>query len=83
MRFGRYADVVPTKLTSDNSKWNQNYTDIFWYTHSSGRVLYRAYYYANAHGGLADASANYASSYSGTYFGSRLAFRGAIELKTA
>lgn len=83
VRFGRYADVVPTKLTSDNSKWNQNYTDIFWYTHSSGRVLYRASSNANAYGGLAYACANYASSFSGTNIGSRLAFRGAIELKTA
>ena len=83
VRFGRYADVVPTKLTSDNSKWNQNYTDIFWYTHSSGRVLYRAIVNAYAYGGLAFAGAYFASSYSYANIGSRLAFRGTIELKTA
>ena len=83
VRFGRHADLVPTKLTSDNSKWNQNYTDIYWYSHSSGRVLYRASYNAGAYGGLAYAYAFYASSYSYTYFGTRLAFKGAIELKAA
>ena len=75
VRFGRYADVVPTKLTSDNSKWNQNYTDIFWYTHSSGRVLCRANVNANAYGGLACASAYCASSSSYTSVGSRLELR--------
>jgi hypothetical protein len=83
VRFGRHADLVPTKLTSDNSKWNQNYTDIYWYSHSIGRVLYRADNYAVAYGGLAYANAYYASSYSSTNFGTRLAFKGAIELKAA
>ena len=75
VRFGRHADLVPTKLTSDNSKWNQNYTDIYWYSHSSGRVLYRAYYYASANGGLAYANANNASSNSNTNIGTRLELR--------
>lgn len=83
VRFGRHADLVPTKLTSDNSKWNQNYTDIYWYSHSSGRVLYRASYHASANGGLAYADANNASSNSYAYVGTRLAFKGAIELKAA
>ncbi|MBV3415633.1 hypothetical protein KSW79_14780, partial [Prevotella copri] len=59
------------------------YTDIYWYSHSSGRVLYRANNNANAYGGLAYADASYASSYSNTNIGSRLAFKGAIELKAA
>ena len=83
VRFGRHADLVPTKLTSDNSKWNQNYTDIYWYSHSIGRVLYRANNNAVAFGGLACAGASYASSNSSTYIGTRLAFKGAIELKAA
>ena len=83
VRFGRHADLVPTKLTSDNSKWNQNYTDIYWYSHSIGRVLCRAGIYAGACGGLAYAVANYASSNSCPCFGTRLAFKGAIELKAA
>ena len=83
VRFGRYADIVPSKLTSDNSKWNQNYADAFWYSHGSGRVLYRAGSYASAYGGLAFANANYVSSNSSASFGTRLAFKGAIELKAS
>ena len=41
----------------------------------SGRVLYRANYYAGALGGLAYAGAYSASSYSNTYIGSRLELR--------
>ena len=45
-----------------------------------GRVVGRAIYSSSASGGLAYAVASYASSYSGGYYGSRLAFRGEIEL---
>lgn len=41
----------------------------------SGRVLYRASYYANAYGGLAYAGADDASSHSYTNIGSRLELR--------
>ena len=80
VRFGRYADVVPSKTTSDNSKWNQNYADGHWYTGSSGRAVSRSNNYANAYGGLVYSNASYASSYSYTVCGARLAFRGTIEL---
>lgn len=75
VRFGRYADIVPSKLTSDNSKWNQNYTDGFWYSNDYGRVLCRANNNANANGGLAYTNANYASSNSNTNIGTRLELR--------
>ena len=78
VRFGRYADVIASKLTSDNSRWNQNYCDINYYTHSSGRVVSRSGYSANAYGGLVYSNAHNASSDSGTDFGTRLAFRGVI-----
>lgn len=38
------------------------------------RCVWRAYFYANANGGLVFAFANYAASYSFTNFGARLAF---------
>lgn len=78
VKFGRYCDVIASRVTSDNSKWNQNYSDGQWYSHSRGRVVGRAYYNANAVGGLVYANANYASSYSYTSYGSRLAFSGKI-----
>ena len=78
VRFGRYADVIASKLTSDNSRWNQNYCDINYYTHSSSRVVCRSYYGAYANGGLVYSSAYDASSLSYTHIGTRLAFRGVI-----
>lgn len=83
VKFGRYADVVPSKITNDNSKWNQNYCDGFFYSHSSGRVVLRGGSSARAGGGVSYSVANNASSVSDTYGGARLAFRGSIELKEA
>jgi len=40
-----------------------------------GRVLGRSYYLGNAYGGVAYAGASHASSYAGTGYGSRLAFK--------
>lgn len=78
VKFGRYCDVIASRVTSDNSKWNQNYSDGQWYSHSRGRVVGRASYNANALGGLVSAHAGGASSVSSTGFGSRLAFSGKI-----
>lgn len=79
VRHGRYMDVVPAKVTSDNSAWNKNYSDGSWYTHSRCRAVLRSGSNAIANGGLVYALANYASSVSSTNNGSRLAFSGAIE----
>ena len=78
VKFGRYADVIASRLTTDSSKWNQNYSDGQWYSHARGRVVGRANNYAYANGGLVFANASNASSYSGTSVGSRLAFIGKI-----
>ena len=43
-----------------------------------GRVVYRGNNNANANGGVSYANAYYAPSYSFTFIGSRLAFRGQI-----
>ena len=80
VKHGRFCDIIPSKLTSDNSRWNQNYCDIFYYTHSTGRVVYRSVSNASAYGGLVFSNALHVSSFSFTYIGTRLAFRGEIEL---
>lgn len=80
VKFGRYADTLASRLTSNNSAWNQNYTDGYYYTHDRGRVVGRASNNANASGGLvySDAGGVSANSYAG--YGSRLAFSGEIEI---
>ncbi|MCM1296409.1 MAG: hypothetical protein NC311_12800, partial [Muribaculaceae bacterium] len=78
VRFGRFMDVVPAKLTSDTSQYNKNYSDGSWYTHDRCRVVGRANNYGNALGGLVCSSANNVSTSSHTYYGSRLAFSGKI-----
>ena len=83
VRFGLYADIVPSQMTSDNSKWNQHYADQYVVYSSKGRVVCRASLSAYAGGGLVYASASYASASSGSYSGSRLAFRGPIEFVDA
>ena len=82
VKFGRHADVIASRVTSDNSKWNQNYSDCQYYTHSFGRSVLRSGSNSNAYGGLAYAHANNESSYSSTYHGARLAFRGEIIIES-
>ena len=81
VKFGRFADVIASRCTSDNSFWNKNYSDAQYYSASTCRVVLRSSNYANANGGLVYAHAFYASSVSYTSYGSRLAFRGAIEIE--
>ena len=78
VKFGRYADIIPSRLTTDNSKWNENYSDQYTYNSSRGRVVGRSNSYASAYGGLVYAHAFCASSSSGAACGSRLAFVGKI-----
>ena len=81
VRFGRYCDCIASRITSDNSDFNQWYTDIYYYAADRCRVVGRGGGSAFAYCGLVYAHANYASSYSFTYFGSRLAFIGPIEIE--
>lgn len=80
VRYGRYMDYVPGKVTSDNSAWNKNYSDAAYYSHSRCRVVGRACVSAVASGGLVFSYTGYVSSYSVTSGGSRLAFSGIIEI---
>ena len=81
VRFGRFCDYFASRLTSDNSAYNQWYSDGQWYTADKARVVGRGGNNANADGGLVYASAVYASSNSGSSSGSRLAFIGKIEIE--
>lgn len=79
VKWGRYCDLIPTKLVQDN-----NYTTYFasgsFYAHSRCPCVGRASGIANAFGGLAYGSAIYAFSHSSGNVGARLAFRGKIEV---
>ncbi len=81
VRFGRYCDCIASRITSDNSDFNQWYTDIYYYDADRSRVVGRGGNNANALSGLVYASAYSASSYSYTDVGSRLAFIGPIEIE--
>ena len=81
VRFGRYCDCIASRITSDNSNFNQWYTDSYYYAADRSRVVGRGGYNAVAYYGLVYASAFFASSYSDTIFGSRLAFNGPIEIE--
>ena len=73
---GKYMDLVPVgNLNGSSSTY---YTDMYWISTATVRVVYRGYYNANANGGVSYAYANYDASYSSTFVGSRLAFRGKI-----
>ncbi len=80
VKFGRFCDVIASRFSTDNSKWNKNYSDGQWYTADRGRCVGRSGLSAHSHGGLVYSYAVYASSYSYTHFGSRLAFSGNYEI---
>ena len=73
---GRYMDVVPVGTLSGSS--STYYGDVYWFSGAALRVVYRGYYYANAHGGVSDADASSDASNTYANVGSRLAFRGKI-----
>lgn len=79
VRHGRFCDIIASKSYSD-SNYATYYADQQTYATTSGRVVGRANSYSYANGGLAFAVAGNASSNSNGVNGSRLAFRGEIEL---
>lgn len=80
VKHGRFCDVIVSNCTSDRSVWASNYCDANYYTADRCRVVGRSNSHASAGGGLVYAGADYASSDSYAYDGSRLAFRGEIEV---
>ncbi|WP_303221785.1 CotH kinase family protein [uncultured Prevotella sp.] len=73
---GKWMAVVPVGAVSGSS--STYYSDKYWFSSASGRVVYRGYYYASAYGGVSYAYADAGASYANAYVGSRLAFRGKI-----
>ena len=75
---GKWMAVVPVGVVSGSS--STYYSDKYWFSSASGRVVYRGCDYANAYGGVsvAYAYANVDASHASSSVGSRLAFRGKI-----
>jgi hypothetical protein len=73
---GKWMAVVPVGAVSGSS--STYYSDKYWFSSASGRVVYRGYYHANAVGGVSNVYAIFDASYAYSYVGSRLAFRGKI-----
>lgn len=73
---GRLMAVVP--VGSMNGSSSTYYSDMYWISTSTGRVVYRGCYSANAYGGVSYAGASYDASSANAGVGSRLAFRGKL-----
>ena len=73
---GRLMAVVP--VGSMNGSSSTYYSDMYWISTSTGRVVYRGYSSAYAYGGVSNAYAYYDASNAYTDVGSRLAFRGKL-----
>lgn len=73
---GKWMAVVPVGAVSGSS--STYYSDKYWFSSASGRVVYRGSHYAYAYGGVSYANAYFDASYAYAYVGSRLAFRGKI-----
>ena len=73
---GKWMAVVPVGTVSGSS--STYYSDKYWFSSASGRVVFRGCYYASANGGVSSAYAHPDASSASSYVGSRLAFRGKI-----
>ena len=73
---GRLMAVVP--VGSMNGSSSTYYSDYYWISTATGRVVYRGFYNANAGGGVSVANALSDASYAYANVGSRLAFRGKL-----
>lgn len=73
---GKWMAVVPVGAVSGSS--STYYSDKYWFSSASGRVVYRGFSSADANGGVSNANASYDASCAYANVGSRLAFRGKI-----
>ena len=73
---GKWMAVVPVGAVSGSS--STYYSDKYWFSSASVRVVYRGCGYASAGGGVSSADASYGASHASAGVGSRLAFRGKI-----
>ena len=67
---GKWMAVVPVGAVSGSS--STYYSDKYWFSSASGRVVYRGYSYASVNGGVSYASANNDASNANANVGSRL-----------
>ena len=67
---GKWMAVVPVGAVSGSS--STYYSDKYWFSSASGRVVYRGFSYAYAYGGVSSAYAYYDASDAHTHVGSRL-----------
>ena len=67
---GKWMAVVPVGAVSGSS--STYYSDKYWFSSASGRVVYRGYSHAYAYGGVSYANANNDASYAYSHVGSRL-----------
>jgi hypothetical protein len=73
----KWMDIVSAAGAGSSTTY---YCDEFVPSGSTGRVVYRSYYYASASAGVGRAYCGYDSSNTSANIGSRLAFRGKIEV---
>ena len=73
---GKLMAVIPVGAMNGSS--TTYYSDIYYFSSGTGRVVYRGYVYAVANGGVSCAYASYVASNAYASIGSRLAFRGKI-----
>lgn len=67
---GKWMAVVPVGTVSGSS--STYYSDKYWFSSASGRVVYRGFNYAYANGGVSYANASHDASYANSNVGSRL-----------
>ena len=73
---GKLMAIVPIGVMNGSS--STYYSDIYYFSSGTGRVVYRGYGNAYANGGVSYANAYYDASYAYSSVGSRLAFRGKL-----
>lgn len=73
---GKLMAIVPAGAMQGSS--STYYSDYYWISTATGRVVYRGYSYAYAYGGVSVAYATYDASNAYANVGSRLAFRGKL-----
>lgn len=73
---GKLMAIVP--IGAMNGSSTTYYSDIYYFSSGTVRVVCRGYYSASANGGVSCAYASNDASYANAYIGSRLAFRGKI-----
>ena len=73
---GKLMAIVPAGAMQGSS--STYYSDYYWISTATGRLVSRGCYYAYANGGVSNANATCDASYANANVGSRLAFRGKL-----